>query len=124
MLYLFSFKNNFYILLETKVLNRNVSVSFHVVSATMFIIQYTRPGTQAWKFDELYGQTLLENSLATGSQASSSQQSYERDKPFQPNMSLSRIGVYLKETQKTSDIRKHLLTLEHPYQYQRNTQQM
>ena len=50
--------------------------------------------------------------------------SYGRDKPFQPHMSLSSFGMHPKETREASDIRKHLLILEHPYQWRQNTQQM
>lgn len=46
-------------------------------------------------FDELYRQTVMENSLATGTQASSSHWS------DQPNMFLSRIRTHPKEIQKT-----------------------
>lgn len=52
-------------------------------------------------FDELYRQTVMENSLATGTQASSSHWFYERDKSDQPNIFLSHFRMHPKEIQKT-----------------------
>lgn len=55
-------------------------------------------------FDELYRQTVMENSLAKGTQVPSSHWSYERDKSNQPNIFFIPHQIASKRNTKDSDI--------------------